>query len=330
MPLRPAMPSADNKGRSRSWFPILAWLLTLVGLLYSIWGLEWVSAWKALKNYSPVPLLASALLTVVVVIANGVRKKSLFGSVVPLALAIKAAFICFGANNIFPAKAGEVIHTIYLSNKLNLPVAELLHVPLWERFADANMLLVLLMLLFSSLQGAWSWLPLWGAAIFLAVLWVSAFIAATQPALIPRLILIIPWVQARSFLERFQQAFQGSFKISWLLRLLAGTIVVWFVSIFFYVFSFLYLAELSLSVHQAILASIIILGINLIPSSPGSLGVFEAGVVLGLSTFGVDKATALSIGLVCHIVVFSIPLAGALIFMGRATKLSPNIPVLKE
>ena len=41
------------------------------------------------------------------------------------------------------------------------------------------------------------------------------------------------------------------------------------------------------------------LGVS-IPSSPGSIGVYEATMVFGLSAFGIDESTAFAFGLLHH------------------------------
>ena len=51
------------------------------------------------------------------------------------------------------------------------------------------------------------------------------------------------------------------------------------------------------------------------PSSPGALGVFEAAVVFSLGLFGVDRAQALTAGLVLHMVQYiPVTVAGLIIF----------------
>lgn len=44
--------------------------------------------------------------------------------------------------------------------------------------------------------------------------------------------------------------------------------------------------------------------VNLIPASPGGIGLFEYGTLVGLSGFGVDKNTALSASLLLHLIQY--------------------------
>ena len=44
--------------------------------------------------------------------------------------------------------------------------------------------------------------------------------------------------------------------------------------------------------------------VNLIPASPGGIGLFETGTVIGLGGFGIDRSVALSASLLLHLIQY--------------------------
>ena len=54
--------------------------------------------------------------------------------------------------------------------------------------------------------------------------------------------------------------------------------------------------------------------INFIPASPGAIGLFEYGTILGLGGLGVNQSTALSAGLMLHMIQYAalLPLGAVL------------------
>ena len=79
--------------------------------------------------------------------------------------------------------------------------------------------------------------------------------------------------------------------------------------------AFTIVAKLDLTIINTMCASFILCFGAIIPSSPGSLGVFEASAVFALGLFGVPHSEALAIGLVCHFFMFFVPVAGMVIIM---------------
>jgi uncharacterized membrane protein YbhN (UPF0104 family) len=67
--------------------------------------------------------------------------------------------------------------------------------------------------------------------------------------------------------------------------------------------------------------------VNLIPSSPGAVGLYEYGVIIGLSGLGIQQSTALSIGLVLHLFQYSafLPMGIVLFIMAVSGKYGKTI-----
>jgi len=67
------------------------------------------------------------------------------------------------------------------------------------------------------------------------------------------------------------------------------------------------------SLSAAVLLMATLMSGNMIVPIPGRLGVFEAVVIGTLSFYGVQRDTALAIGLVLHMVSMGTPMAAAII-----------------
>lgn len=66
--------------------------------------------------------------------------------------------------------------------------------------------------------------------------------------------------------------------------------------------------------------------VNALPAAPGGLGVFEAGTVGAYALVGVDKAPALAMALVVHLVQIVIPAAlGAIALLKTGQSLSSMV-----
>ncbi|WP_010632615.1 lysylphosphatidylglycerol synthase transmembrane domain-containing protein [Sporolactobacillus vineae] len=67
--------------------------------------------------------------------------------------------------------------------------------------------------------------------------------------------------------------------------------------------------------------------VNLIPSSPGAVGLYEYGVIIGLAGLGIQQSTALSIGLVLHLFQYSafLPMGLVLFIMAVSGKYGKTI-----
>ncbi|MDR3551641.1 MAG: lysylphosphatidylglycerol synthase domain-containing protein, partial [Clostridia bacterium] len=76
-------------------------------------------------------------------------------------------------------------------------------------------------------------------------------------------------------------------------------------------------AETSVRLSLAVFAATNI--INFIPASPGAIGLFEYGAILGLGGLGIPQSTALAAGLLLHMIQYMalLPL-GAVLYIAAA------------
>ncbi len=82
-----------------------------------------------------------------------------------------------------------------------------------------------------------------------------------------------------------------------------------------------YSALLALNLQLPIVSAFLLLAVlqfgNLVPSSPGRVGVFQYLCILTLSVFGIDKSIGLTYGILLYLVAFGPPLILGILFLWR-------------
>jgi len=231
---------------------------------------------------------------------------------------VKAGLLCLGANNIFPAKAGEIIKAARISRRNEIPFAAALGIVFWERFFDVNMLLSI---------GVWT---AWTLGIdsglltgltILALIWLTLLFARKYPAFFPALFSKIKVNKLTGFIDTLQEEVNSNMTIKRLSWLLVSTALVWTTYAAVSILSYKYIAGLNVTATQGLcIFAVSSLGM-LLPSTPGAIGEYEASTVLALSWFGIEKEQALGIALFNHALQF-IPttLLGWAVFIGDRGK----------
>jgi uncharacterized membrane protein YbhN (UPF0104 family) len=206
-------------------------------------------------------------------------------------------------NNVLPARAGEAAQVVALRRSSRTSLSETAATVLLGRVWDVLSVLVLLFCLAAWLPPV-SWLR---AGVYLAIGLVAGLaIVLVAGRRLLRLVLrplaLLPFLTVGQTDSAAAGAWRGlvsarkpvpaliAFALtttSWVLFGLSN----WFVLEGF---------SLGLSPLAGILVAIAVALAMILPSSPASIGVFEAAVLLALKPYGVPKADALSAGLVLH------------------------------
>lgn len=216
----------------------------------------------------------------------------------PVSTTFWATAIGYLANNILPARAGELVRSVVVALGADLRKTLVLATALTERIIDAGMLLIIAfaMLLFTralpaSIQGSWYiLLPLVLGILALVML------APLMQRFWLRLVRLLPFgKKLHAKIELLLVGLFDGIRVFYNSRLLAVflllTVVVWFVDaagMFFICRAFG--AEISLAEAAVFIAA---LGFaSSVPSTPGYVGVYQAVAVLLLPVFGVGKDKA--------------------------------------
>ena len=230
------------------------------------------------------------------------------------------------ANNILPVRLGELARSYYLSVREPVRGSTALATILVERVFDGLTLLVFLAVaaLFLPIEalalriGETRDLAPWGVAALLAAPFVGVLagivLVALRPepsrALVQRLTQRLPGgagARVQGVADRFIAGFEGLHRPSRLGAVFARSVPIWLAeAVMYYIVALGFDLQDQLGGPLAMASAILVVtaASNLataLPSSPGSLGPFEALAVLALVFLGVDGETALAYAIVLHL-----------------------------
>lgn len=304
-------------------------VITSVTLGYlSLRGIDYRLVWKILRDGQYLWMIPSTILVACAVFVRGVRWRVLFQPTTRpgLAPAMTALLIGYFFNQILPARAGEAARVQALHRESGASRAEATATAIVERVYDV-ISLILILILMSPVLPYVEWLR--GALIVGAVMLVGAAAAALVVARYGERVLrsavarIARATGKHSMVERMAGNFLAGLRASVAPRrapfVLALTLLSWTLVAVSYS-----CAIRATGVDVSATASLlIVVATNLalvLPSLPAAVGVFEAAVLVSLSSYGVSGAQAISVAITLHALnIFPFILAGpiALYFHGR-------------
>lgn len=219
--------------------------------------------------------------------------------------------IGYMANNILPLRAGELVRSYVLSTRTGLRKTSILATIVVERIFDGLTMLTFILVasLFIGLTAQLENLTLVAGLLFGAFLIVLALLTTrwAREIMILRFVPLLPAV----FRERVEKMLESVFSGLSVLRRRNDLIVVSGVSILAWLFeaSMYYLIAIGFGLELGVAAVLLVTAVanlaTLIPSSPGYVGPFEAGVLLVLvGAVGVQREVALSFAIVVHVALY--------------------------
>ncbi len=228
--------------------------------------------------------------------------------------------IGYGANNVLPARLGELVRSHYIGDREGISRASALGTVVVERVVDlvAVVAIASVSLLVLSVRGVLVSMVFIGAAfagLFIAIL-VLGIVAHRLPGVDRLAALIEGWPWIRQLPSSLQGGLGVVSRPRTLVETLLATAAAWSCSI-------LALAALGralgvqLSIGEAALMSSGIALAGAIPAAPSNIGTFEAAAVATGTTIGLSGETALAIGLLSHGVILAITSIGGLIAFAR-------------
>ena len=231
----------------------------------------------------------------------------------------KAMFpiVCIGyfGNNVFPARAGELLRAVVLKRKEDIPVSSSLATIIVERVFDGVVMLGFVFINLSEIAGLTSGSGFVGSIRTLALLGTGAFIGALilfllaamfpQKAQLAAATLIEHLVPERfrekvlGFTERFLSGLESLRSPRDVLMVFVTSVVIWLLETVKYWFV-MQAFPLEVSFFALMLMNGIVNLATTIPSAPGYVGTFDAPGIAVLQAYGVEKAVAAAYTLVLH------------------------------
>jgi uncharacterized protein (TIRG00374 family) len=301
----------DGKSSKHSnWLIIISVALAAVFLCLALRDLNWQVFFETLKNAQYVYLPLVFLWSSITYLIRALRLRVLLSSerVLPISNVFRANMAGYLANNILPARAGELVRAAYLARQNNISISYALAVGLVERLMDLIALIVLGSLALSStrvvapvFQNA-----LKGVSILGLFGLITIFILPYFGELIDRLIMTFSILKEthKIGLDRFFQQFLTGLKSLHSFRRVTQFIgltgLIWLMDAIGAVLLG-YILKIPLLLQQAFVL-LAALGLSsAIPSTPGYVGVYQFVAVTTLAPFKIPKADALAFILISQI-----------------------------
>ena len=281
-------------------------------------GVKWAEVAAHVRQANWFYLFLSGLIGTLAILFRALRWKALLAPVDPnvhFHPRLAGTAVGFAANNLIPARVGEVVRAVVTARLAKLPVSAVFASLVVERVLDG---LVMVAFLFGAM--AWPTFPVRQtgdadprtAAMILAVAAVGASVTLLGMAFFPhravsiaeRMTRILPQSFRRPLVDALR-AFLGGLGVLRSPRLLlvsvAWALFQWAFLATSFVLAFLAFGITGPGMLGAVfLQSIIAIAVS-VPAAPGFFGPFEAASVWGLSLWGVEKERAVSFAFGFHL-----------------------------
>jgi uncharacterized protein (TIRG00374 family) len=339
-------PSSPSNPSSRRWVWLLGLAITVALLAWVLHDIKPGEVIAHARRANPGLLLLAVLLATATFPLRTIRWRLILRDVdghrFPMLPLWHATAIGFMANNLLPARAGEVARAYVAGRQLPVRFMTALASIGVERVFDGLVMLGLMALAIAApsfpaqtLVGGRSLSTLaTSAAVFFGALLLIALLVVHRPA---------PWLALLGRLTRRLLPARGAERVMhWAEGIVAGlavlkspprfagvvfwSLVLWITNAAAFAVCFRAFG-LSVPLEGALLLQGVIGFGVAVPSTPGFVGVFEAATLLTLSVYGVDPSLAVSYALTYHLTTF-IPIT--LLGLGSLSRLRLRLGELHE
>ncbi len=322
------------------------WLGVLISILF-LWlalrGLHLGDFWSAVVAANYWWILPGVAVYFIGVWARAWRWHYLLGPIkkIPTAKMFPITTIGYMGNNIYPARAGEVLRAVILKRKEGVPVSASLATIIVERIFDGVVMLAFIFVNLNELAkltsssgfvGNIQEVAIYGTAAFFGAL-IVFLLAAMFPAFTAK---IGEWFIQRLLPERLREKVSGilhkfldglaSLRSPFnVLMVFLTSVVIWLLETAKYWFV-MHAFDFEVSFFALMLMNGIVNLATTIPSAPGYIGTFDAPGIAVLTAYGVDQAMAAGYTLVLHVALWlPITLLGAWFLAREGIKWSDSL-----
>jgi len=292
--------------------------VTAFFLWLALRGVEWREVATQLREANWLYLVLAAVIGTLGVHVRALRMKTLLAPVDPHVAfrpRVAGAAVGLAANNLIPARVGEVVRAVVTARLAKLPVSAVFAALVVERVLDGVITVALLFGVMAlpgfpdpeRAQGALTAVRI--VALVMAVIGIVLIAMALLPRHSARLAeatvgRVLPERLRAPFLARLDEFIAGLavLRNPGLLVLSVG----WAVGQWLFITLSIWLAFLAFGIHEPGYVGALFLqcAINLavaVPAAPGFFGPLEAAAAFGLGLWGVEKARAVSFAIGWHL-----------------------------
>jgi glycosyltransferase 2 family protein len=289
------------------------WLGVLISVIFvyvALKGLDLQRAWEVMKTANYWWILPGVVVYFFAVWARTWRWHYMLRPIKPVSLTRLFPVVVIGymGNNVYPARAGELIRAYVLRRREGVSVSASVATVIVERVFDGVVMLlfVFIGLPFTPMP---SWLQLmviaasfvfFGAlAVFMVLAIKVTWAEAVYGRVIDRFVPLRFREPARGFAERFMTGLHSLRSGREVLMIFATSVVIWLCETVKYWFV-MHAFNFSVPFWVLMLMNGIVNLATTIPSSPGYVGTFDAPGIAILTLFGVTPSVAAGYTLVLH------------------------------
>lgn len=292
---------------------IIGSIISAIFLYLALRGIEWNVLWRVLgetRVVYVVPAIAAGLLShytrsyrwkFMLIPLKSISTNSLFS----------ATMIGFMANNLLPARLGEIVRAYALGRREQISRTASFATIVYERIIDVFCLLVLLWVMLMSVPGP-QWLrqtALWLLAANV-LLMIAMLAMERHRGLVARLVERAARPLSAQARDRISQAtrsylggLSGMTRVRTLIPIALTSVLVWGFAMLG-----IYLCFGALGMHVPPVATVALVVLvamgSMIPSAPAFLGTTQYACVVGLGLFGIGKSEALAYSILYHALQF--------------------------
>lgn len=324
-------------------------LLISAGFLYlALRGLHLKEVWQALKTAQYFWLLPGIAVYFVGVWVRTWRWHYLLRPLkrIPTRSMFPIVTIGYMGNNIFVARAGEVLRAVILKDRHGVPVSASLATIIVERIFDAVVMLGFVFFNLGELGtltnnsgfvGNIQQLALWSAIIFIGAL-VVFLLAAMFPQVTERIVnTVIDHLVPNRFREklrglslRFLTGLESLRSPADVLMVLFTTTLIWLLETGKYWFV-MHAFDFEVSFFALMLMNGIVNIATTLPAAPGYIGTFDAPGIAVLVQYGIPQAVAASYTLVLHAALwFPITALGAYYYLRQPLRWGKDLEKIRQ
>ncbi len=327
----------------KRWHVWLGVIISAVFLYLAFREVDFGQVWYYLRAATWAWVLLGLAIYFVGVYLRSLRWQRILNPVKHLPITRLFPVVCIGymGNNVYPARAGEVLRSILLKQKDNVDISASLATIVVERLFDAITILGLVLLnlgQFSRRVGLeWvSRVAVIGGIVFGLILLVflgMVFLPVQTEAFFGWFINQLLPAKARSLAKNIISKFilgLGALKSPLAaLQVLLLSCLIWLAEAGLY-WGVMRALNLNLSFIQLLLVEGVVNLVLLIPAAPGGLGTFDAACKAMLELFGVSPDLALGFALLLRVALWvPITVLGAVLFFREGFSLSTDLNALQ-
>ena len=295
-------------------------------LFLALRGIQWGVLGEVLLRTQYLYLIPSIFFSLLGLYARAYRWRFVLLPVktIPTNRLFAVTTIGFMANNLLPARLGELVRAYVLGRQEQISKTASFATIVYERVVDIFSLLAFLWISLFKVTGPdWLrttglWLLVLNAAL-LALLLLMERNRKMVNGIVARLVRPLPQRYQNRIVESSAAFLSGLASVSrraTLLPIAVSSVVVWLATILgvYYCFG---AVEMELPFVASVTLIVLISFGNMIPSAPAFVGTTQYACIVGLAMFGIGKSEALAYSIVYHATIFFPFTLAGLIFLWR-------------